>query len=354
MAFKSKNDILVDELKKVQAELRAKIIHPYYFLYGDENYLIDETLNRIKKLFVDDSELNFKLYTNENFDLEESIKYIMSFPLMNEKKLIVYKDVPFFRQKNKSEYSEKDAESFVDAIKENKEQNIIIIIDHKKNNDDTKYEKYFDSTNIIAKFIKEQGVLLNIYKFDDATLNKYVIKRFNKSNKVIDKVEAAYIVRIVGNNLETLYNECDKVISYVGDKENIERADIDNVIISSVDDNVFDMINFINNNKPEEALKLYGDLISSGEKPNLIIAALSNNYKNLAIVKGYMARSKNKSEIANLMGLAPWQVERLMTASKYTSFETFEEKLHLVTKLNVAVSSGNMDEKLVSEILFLK
>ena len=354
MAYNSKNDILIEELKKIKADFRAKIIRPYYFLYGDEHYLIDETLDRIKKIFIDDTGLNYKIYTANTFNIEDAIKYIISFPLMNDKKLIVFKDIPFFRLKNKSDSDAGKVENFINAIKENVDQNIIVILDHINSDKEPKYEKYFDNANSIAKFIKEKGVLLNIHKFDDETLGVYVVQRFKKANKEINKLDASYIVRNIGSDLENLYNECDKIISYLGERTIVERIDIDNVLTRSIDNNIFNMIYFINNNKPSEALKLYGDLLSSGEDSTHIAMTLASNYKNLTAVKGYMEKSKTKNEIASLMGLAPWQVERLMTASKYTSSETFKEKLNLATKLSVAVSTGNMDEKLISEILFLK
>ena len=106
MAFYEKSENLQEELKKINAELRKKELRPFYFLYGNEDYLLNEVFLRIKKTFVDDTGINYKLYTEANFDVNDSIKYIETLPLMNDQKLIVFEDIEFFRY-NSHEVDEK-------------------------------------------------------------------------------------------------------------------------------------------------------------------------------------------------------------------------------------------------------
>ena len=351
MAFSEKSDILQEELKKINAELRKKELRPFYFLYGNEDYLIDEISARIRKSFSDETGLNYKLYTESNFDVNEAIKYIEILPLMNDLKLIVFEDIEFFRY-NSDKVDEKHT-SFLNALSESKSQNVVLIIDHNSSDKDDKYQKIYNDSNPVAKFFKDNGILLDLFKLDEAALNKYVVNRFAKAKKIIDKVEAAYIIRNCGTNLKNLYNECDKVIAFAEGREKITRSDIDSVITSDIEDNVFNLITLINTNKYDDALKMYGDLITAGRSPNEIAALLLNNYKHLLVVKSYIEKSKSQNEIAKLMGQAPWQVNRLMSVNKYTTKESLENKLNVAMKLTLSRNKDGLDESLIPELLFM-
>ena len=351
MSVYEKSDTLQEELKKINAELRKKELRSFYFLYGNEDYLIDEISLHIRKTFSDDVGLNYKMYTEENFNISDSIRYIEELPLMNDKKLVFFKDIDFFRYSG--EKDDTKHQSFITALSKAKENNIILIIDHNSRDKDDKYQKYYNDNNSIAKFFKNNGVLIDLFKLDEATLNKYIVNRFAKAKKIIDKLEAAYIIRNCGTNLKNLYNECDKVIAFVEDKVKITREDIDSVVTSNIEDNVFNLISLINTNKYDDALKMYGDLITAGRSPDEIAALLVNNYKNLLVAKGYIEKSKSQNEIAKLMGQAPWQVSRLMSVSKFTTKENLENKLNLAMKLVLYRNKDGMDKNLIPELLFM-
>ena len=352
MSFENKKTDITETLKLIRRGIRENNISPYYFLYGNEDYFIDEIYNSLKKVFDDQTGLNFKLYTEENFNIAEATKYILTLPLMNDKKLVIFKDIAFFRTSDKK--NENLRNDFVKALKDSREQNIVVILDHNSRDKDSKYEKYYDKSNAIASFIADNGIIVNLHKLDEVTLNKYIVKRFEKSNKIIDKVEAAYIIKNVGNNLKNIYNECDKIISSMGDKSKVERIDIDSIITKSIDDDVFDIINFANNNRLDEAIALYSDLKTTDKKPYDIFAVFASNYKNLLVAKDYIERGNSQNEIAKLMGIPTWMANKLVVANKYISRETLIAKIDRFTDLSFSRMNGNIDDDTLIELLLLK
>lgn len=340
---------MLEILKSIKKDFREKDLKSFYFLYGDEDYFIDEINAYIAKLFEDNLALNHKEYTKESFDLEEVIKYILNIPLIDDKKLIVFKDIPFFKTSTKN-----DAERIVEAFKKAKDQNVIVVLSHDSKSKDTKYKKFYGNDNLIAKFFAEHGVFVDLHKLDAETLSGQVVKRFAKSKKIIDKVEAAYIIRNCGTNLKNLYNECDKVISYVGDKEKIDRKDIDDIITKNVEDNVFNLMYLVNSNRIEAATELYGSLVEGFEDSEKMFAILSTNYMNLYVVKDYVDRSKSKFEIAKTMGLEPWRVEKFMEVCKYTTKETLATKIGMITDMKMRRFKEELSEDLLFELLYFK
>ena len=352
MAFEYKKDNLLDLLKEIKAKFRKKELESFYFLYGNEGYFIEEIEKNIKKIFVDDTGLNKRVYKYENFDILEAIKYIATLPLMNEKKLIIFDDIDYFNN-NKAE-RDKNEKALLKALDEGREYNVIVIIERNEAEKRKEYQNLYGNGNIVAKFFAENGVLIDLHKLNEEDLNKHIVNRFVKAKIEIDKVEAAYIIRNAGKNLKSLYNECDKIISYVGDKSKVVRADIDAVLTKSIEDDVFNLIDLVNNNKIEEAISLYGDLISKDEKSVDIFYRFANNYKNLLITKSYMEKSMGQNEISKLMEMEPWRVNKFMSANKYVSKETLIKKVENAVNLSFDNIKGDIDSGILAELLLLK
>ena len=352
MAYSFVKDDLTDKLKEIKATIRTKNLKPYYFLYGNEDYFIDEILKGIKKTFVDDSKLNYKKYTADTFEFKEIVKYIQTLPFMNDKKLILFEDIPFF--KNDKKNNKEDIELFLKTLDENKEFNIIVVVNHDSISGDDKYKKNYGNDNQISNFFKKNGFLVDLHKLKEEELNIYVVNKFAKAKKNIDKIESAYLIRNVGKNLKSLFNECDKIIAYVGNKDKILRSDIDAIITKNIDENVFNLINYANNNKINDAISLYGDLISEGENSRNIFNRFSINYNNLLIIKSYMEKSKGQNEIAKLVKMEPWQVEKLMSANRFVNKETLIAKVNKSVDLSFSCMRNDIDANMIAELLFLR
>ena len=331
------SDDMMEKLKKISASIRAKEYLPFYYLYGNEDYFLTSVKRSILKSFPDDTKLNTKIYNKDNFELSEVIKYIGNLPFMSDKKLIIFDNLDFFI----STKNEKDAKAMIDAMNSSKDINIILFL--KFENRD-KYSKDYDKNNVFLKYFSENGIAVNTTKLDNEGMLKYLQNHFKKAEVEIDKPGIAYFIMVCGGNLNNLFNEADKLIAFVGDKKKITKNDIDEIVTRGIDDKIFTLIDLYNSNRKEDALKFYGDLLTEGEKNAGIFVAFSYNYSNLIVCKDLMQRGKGQKEIADLMGLEPWRVGKLMNANKYVNIDTLSEKMKKITDIGLARVKGNLDE----------
>ncbi|MBR4314867.1 MAG: hypothetical protein IKP66_08165, partial [Lachnospiraceae bacterium] len=278
-----------------------------------------------------------KIYTKENFVLNDGVKYIGNMPFMNDKKLIIFDNIDYFVKTK----DEKETKDIVEAFNNSKDINIVLFL--KFENED-RYTKSYDKNNLFLKYFSDNGISVNTQKLDDEGLNKYVQNHFKKSDVEIDKLNIAYFIRTCGNNISNLFNEADKLMAYIGDKGKVDKSDIDEIVTRNIDDKIYNLIDLYNSNKKEEALKFYGDLLSEGEKVGGIFATFSYNYSNLIVCKDLMQRGKGQREIADIMGVEPWRVLKLMNANKYVNIDTLKEKMKKITDIALARVKGNLDE----------
>lgn len=332
-----KNDEMLEQLKKISASIRSKEYLPFYYIYGNEDYFLTSIKKSILKSFPDDTKLNTKIFTKENFDLSEVIKYIGNIPFMSDKKLIIFDNIDYFVNTK----DEKDAKDIIEAFNNSIDTNIVLFL--KFENRD-KYAKEYDKNNLFLKYFSEKGIAVNSCRLHDEELSKYMQNHFKKAEVEIDKVSIAYFIRTCGRNLSNLFNEADKLMSFIGDRKKVENKDIDEIVTRSIDDKIFNLIDLYNSNKKEEALKFYGDLLSEGEKNAGIFNAFSYNYSHLIVCKDLMQRGKGQKEISDLMKLESWRVSKLMSANKYVDIDTLSDKMKKITELGLSRVKGNLSD----------
>lgn len=329
----------IEKIKLINNSFKTKQFMPFYFLYGEEEYYLVNIKKSAIANFEDDTKLNIRIYDKTNFNIDEAIKYICNMPILNEKKLIIFENIDYFRNKKTGKNTESDG--FIEAIDKNKDINIIIVLNTETENG---YAKYY-SSNAYVEYFKKDGIVLDLTKLNDKDLFSMVELRFKKNKVNINKLDVAYFINICGNDLSNLFNEIDKIVAYVGDKKEVTRKDIDSIVTQSIDNSVFTLIELYNEKKQEKALKFYGDIMSEGSyNRNLVFSMFANQFSNLIVCKDLMLKNKGSTEIAETMGLPLWRVNKLISANKYTNIENLKVKLKEITDLSIDKINGNIDD----------
>ena len=362
--FYDKKNVL-DEVKKINDDIKKNNMSSYYFIYGIETYFIFNIEKSIKNTFYDPMGLNTKIYTDENFDYNEVIKHLNNMPLMNDKKLVIFKNVKYFKNKKeklktkKSTNDEKDAtkNEFLDALEKSKDFNIVVFI----YTESSEANNQNFSTNEYLKFVEKNGTVFNSTKLDLNALSKYVVSHFKKAGLEISKDNAIYLIKKVGTSIDSIFNEADKIISYKNghdkkesdknEKKEISRLDLDELVVESHEEKVFQLIDLINKNMKNEAYSVYGELLAKGISEYTILTLFAKNYERLLIVRDLTEKSKSVREMKELTGIAEWQIKNFCNFNKGISKETLKNKLELVTDIQFNNMIGNYNQDLLFEIL---
>ena len=85
--------------EKLLADLKKGVIAPCYLLYGDEEYLINETLQQILDLIIPLTDRDFGLFylDGENTDVDSLIEYILTPSLLGGRKVVVVRNTTIFQ-----------------------------------------------------------------------------------------------------------------------------------------------------------------------------------------------------------------------------------------------------------------
>jgi DNA polymerase III subunit delta len=88
-------------MEKIFTNLKKGIILPCYLLYGEEEYLINETLNKILDIIVPEGDRDFSLFylDGENTDIANLIEHLLTPSLLGDRKVIVVKNTTIFQSR---------------------------------------------------------------------------------------------------------------------------------------------------------------------------------------------------------------------------------------------------------------
>lgn len=75
-------------------------IYSVYLLYGEEDFLIEETLNNMIELLLDTKTRDFNLSILEGTEtaIPEILTLAETYPIMSERRMVIVKNLPFFKQ----------------------------------------------------------------------------------------------------------------------------------------------------------------------------------------------------------------------------------------------------------------
>ena len=325
------------KIEELEKDLNNGNLESIYFLYGEEQYLLETIVNKIKKLFGECIKgINYILIDDTN--INNIISDIETPAFGYEKKLIIVKNSGILKKEGKRKNAElaKIKERLNTYLKENieiiKHSTIIVFIEEET---ETKQELYktIDKLGIICKFDFQN--LLQLQKRLKGTCNAYGVKISDSNLK--------YFVECAGTNMQNLINEIKKLIEYKGNGGEITKEDIDKLTIKKLESVIFDLTDNLGKKETTKALEVLKNLISQKEPLQKILITLYNHFKKIYITK---LSERYGKEITASLQLKPNQiflVNKSKMQSKYFKEKDLKNILQDLRDLDYNYKNGLID-----------
>lgn len=331
------------EISSLENSLKQGKLENIYLLYGEERFLLDNCVKKIKKIFGEMiNGINYIQIDSNN--VQEIISDIETPAFGYPTKLIIAKDTGLFQKstrKNKKveETTKKDENKFekklADYIKENIStiQDGVILLFVEQDAD----------KNALYKAIDELGVVCNFEKQKPAELAKRIKSICNAYKVNIDGQTINYFIESCGTSLTDLINEIRKQIEYVGENGTITKETIDLLGIKQFESIIFDLTDNLGKKNIEESLKVLKNLIYAKEPIQKIFITLYNHFKKLYITKIAVNENLNLAESLNLKVNQTFLAGKYRMQSGYFKEAELKKLLKEFIDLDYKVKNGMMD-----------
>lgn len=317
---------------------------PVYLLMGEEDYYIDRISDYIVEKALDENEKEFNLTIMYGLDTDMAsvVNNAKRYPMMSEHQVVVVKEAQNLRSwEELSFYMQKPLTS------------TILVFCYKHGT--------LDRRKKIVAEIEKNGVVFESKKLKENLLPGFITTYMKRRKMEIDDTAAQLMAEFVGNDLNRLAGELDKlIITMPKDRNRITPVEIERNIGISKDYNNFELKNALitkDTLKANKIVKYFSDNPKSNPlQPTL--ALLFNYFSNLMVA--YYAPERTENGVAAYLGLkSPWLAKEYITGMKaYTGVKV----MNIITQIrlcdarskgigNVSLSPGELLRELVYFIL---
>ena len=267
---------------------------PLYYFYGEEDFLIDEEVQKIKSAALTGgfASMNYQGFSVKEADPAEVVASAMTMPAFAPVRVIVVKDAAGLKKDALETYS-----SY--AMDPSPSTALIFTADTWKV---SKGNKLFDA-------VKKKGVVRACKRLDEDALLTWVREEAGRQGSKITRGAAERLVSLAGGGLRDLKGELDKVILYLGDGgDGGEAPTVDEAAALAAasdvrDETAFDLTDAIGRRDAGRAVKILQKI--AGEEPLKVLGAIVWQFRILMKIKGLEGRGEPKSKVKSQCG-APY------------------------------------------------
>ena len=323
-------------IELLEKELKDKKLNSIYLFYGEEQFLLESMVKKIKNIFGELlSGINYIQIDETN--VEQLISNIETPAFGYEKKLIIIKNSGLLKKEGKkknqklSELKTKVNEYFSENIEQIKQTNVLIFIE-----DDIEKQSLY-------KTIDKNGFVCNFEALKPVQTMKRIKAICNAYKVNIDDGTLRYFIEECGTNMQDLINEVRKLIEYVGENGTITKEAVDLLCIKQINSIIFDLTDNLGKKNVKEAIRVLHNLIYTKEPIQRILITLYNHFKKLYIVKLSEKYNRNIAESLNLKPNQMFLTSKYKTQSNYFKEEELRKIIEEFADLDYNYKSGKID-----------
>lgn len=304
------------KIEELESDLKNKQIHSLYLLYGEETFLLETSLKKIKGIFGELIKgINYILLDETN--IQNIISDIETVGFGCERKLIIAKNTGLFKKAKKTTTSKDN--SFDTKLAEYINENIDII----DNSTILVFVEEAVEKNKLLEVIEKNGIVCNFEILKPAQIIKRLKSICNAYKVSITEQDLQLLVEYCGTNMQELINEIRKLIEYAGEGGTIDKFAIENLTIKKIDAIIFDLTDNLGQRDILKAMEVLDGLLYNKEPIQKILITLYNHFRKLYIAK---LSEKYNRNLAESMNLKPNQ---LFLTVKYKKQSQYFEELEL-------------------------
>lgn len=293
------------EYHEIIRSLKERKYATVYFLEGEEPHFIDQISDEIEKNVLDEAQKSFNQYIlyGKETQLATVINRCRQFPMMGDKQVVIVKEAQElfgFKDENQQQlllgYLEKPLES------------TILVFAHKY--------KTLDKRNKLGKVLASKSVYLTTKKIYDNQVPDWIAKHCANLGLKISQKAIMLLAEHIGNNLQRLANEIDKLSINVPKDQIIEENTIHRYVGINKEYNVFELQKAIGTGNFNKALKicLYFGANTSANPLIPLLMNLFNYFSKLLLIQEKGISDQNAA--AKLIGVNPYFVSEYLDACR--------------------------------------
>jgi len=330
---------------QILSDLKNNNYAPLYFLQGDEPYFIDLISNYVEKHALEESEKGFnqRILYGKDVRLNEVISAARSFPMMGQRQVIIVKEAQEI-----AEFTRQEADfSVFENYLQNPQPSTVLVFAHK--------HKKFDKRKKIYKLLNQHTVLLESLKIYENKVPDWIVDFVKSKGHTINRQATMLLTEYIGNNLERLSNEINKILINFEKKTEISEKHVQDYVGINKDYNIFELQNAIICGNALKANRIIQFFAADPKNHPIILSIgfLNSYFTKLLLI--HHSPDKSDRGVAQAAGVSPYFAKDYMLAIRKYNLQKVLRNLAYIYEADLASKGINTQikqEQLMKELLF--
>ncbi|MCR5486331.1 MAG: DNA polymerase III subunit delta [Lachnospiraceae bacterium] len=322
-------------MSRVKDDIKNNEYLPVYLLYGEEAYLREDDRKQLLSALVKPGDnLNFSSFSGSGTSAGEVISLARTCPFMAERRVIFVKD---------SEWFNGACPELLEYLSSPSDSTVLIF-------DEAKVDKRVQTFKAAVKM----SCAIEEAPMKEDRLRRWIAAYCQRQGKKIEDNAVEMLVARVGNDLNKLSLEMDKVISHAGTRGTVLEQDVDQMCLKTPQHRVYDMIDAMAANKRSDAVSIYYDMIMLGENPFGVMSLMEKHFRQLYAMKEMMAANASYGEILKASGIFKSKFRLFQSQAARFTKKQIAGALEDCVRLEQDSKQGRLDASLALEMIISK
>ncbi len=325
------------DAQKLYKDLEKAQLSPLYFLFGEEPYLLNQSVERFKNAVLTEGaiDFNYSSFYASDADINTIKDAVETLPMMASRRLVILKEA--------QDLSDKEWIELESLIESPVESSVFVILASRIDKRKRQIRLLLDKVECV-EFKKP-------YENQVPSWVNYIAQTLGLA---ISHEGIHLLHRLVGHNLTEIEGELKKLGEFVGGHRRIEVQDVAQVVSRSKEENVFDFTKAIGENDRVRALEHLVYLIDQGQSEVGIVSLVARHIRILLALKKGMDEGLHGAKLAHYAQVPPYFLESYLDQSRLWTQRKLESTLVVLSETDRALKSSPLSSHIWLENMVLK
>jgi DNA polymerase-3 subunit delta len=325
------------DAKQFYAEVDGGQCAPVYFLFGDEPYLLNQSVERLRSTVVNETtaDFNLNIYYAGDAEINSVRDSVEMLAMMAPRRLVILKEA--------QELSDKEWASLESLFENPVESTVFVLVASKVDKRKKSVKMLLDKAHSVE--------FKRPYENQIPTWINYIAGSY--SLEVSE--EAIHLLhKLVGSHLQEIDSEVRKLKDFLGTRTRIEVSDVSQVVSHVREENIFDLTRAIGENNRVKALEHLVRLLDQGQSEVGIVTMVARHVRLLLKVKQGQEKGLYGAKLAQVVQVPPYFLNDYIEQSKTWSARRLEDMILVLDNTDKALKSSPLSSHIWLENLILK
>ncbi len=283
-------------------------------------------------------DFNFNTLYCKETTASELVNLCQAFPFMSERRLVIAKEIDVFKAA--------DLEELVPYLDDPSPSTCLVMLSNQG-----KYDK-----KSVVSAVEAHGAVTRFYALLDREIITWIEGWAKARGLFIQQDAAQFLFQTLGNDLQKIANELEKVHIFIKEKKAMALVDVKSVVGDFREFTSFDLAAALGSKNREKAFLILSRLVQEGEQPVGLLGSLAWNFRRLLQAKSMELAGVGPDEI--MKKLRPpvifHQVALFKSQMKSYTLDELRVVFAIMMSTDKALKSSGLNGRLVLERMILK